>query len=98
MATSTIEFETPVLVKCDGSSIWMNSLDLTVRVSKIVITSDHLGVFVNVCHDGPWTIYTDRGFEQEISSLVGFNVHFTEAGMQDVGVASLEAPPTTTKT
>ena len=45
---------------------------------------------VNVEHDGPWTIYTDSGFAQEISGIVGFEVDFTEQGMQQDGSASME--------
>ena len=45
---------------------------------------------VNVEHDGPWTIYTDTGFEKAISDLVGFEVGFTEQGMQEDGMASME--------
>ena len=45
---------------------------------------------VSVSHDGPWTVYTDSGFESEISKIVGFRVVFTEQGMQEEGKASLE--------
>jgi len=45
-------------------------------------------VFVE--HDGPMEIYTDSGFEAEISKIVGFKVDFTESGMQQPGRASLE--------
>ena len=46
---------------------------------------------VDVEHNGPWTIYTDSGFAEEISALVGFPVDFTEQGMQEDGMASLES-------
>jgi hypothetical protein len=39
---------------------------------------------------GDWRIYTDDGFEESISVALGFDVTFTEQGMQDDGVASLE--------
>jgi hypothetical protein len=42
-------------------------------------------------HDGPWTIYTDTGFEKAISEMIGMEVTFTEQGMQEEGVASLES-------
>ena len=45
---------------------------------------------VNVEDDGPWHIYTDSGFEKAISGMVGFNVDFTEQGMQQDGMASME--------
>jgi hypothetical protein len=47
-------------------------------------------VSVQVEHDGPWTIYTDTGFERAISQMIGIDVDFTEQGMQDDGEASLE--------
>tara|TARA_B100001778_G_C18599492_1_gene636494 strand:- start:2475 stop:3359 length:885 start_codon:yes stop_codon:yes gene_type:complete len=46
---------------------------------------------VDVEHNGPWTIYTDSGFAEGISGLVGFPVDFTEQGMQEDGMASLES-------
>ena len=45
---------------------------------------------VRVEHNGPWTIYTDSGFPKAISEIVGFPVDFTEQGMQDDGMASME--------
>ena len=45
---------------------------------------------ISVEHDGPWTIYTDSGFEKAISKMVGFKVVFTEQGMQEDGMASME--------
>ena len=45
---------------------------------------------ISVEHDGPWTIYTDSGFEAAISKMVGFKVVFTEQGMQEDGMASME--------
>ena len=74
----------------------------TVNVTKITITNPHApGGYmddepdegyrsVNVEHDGPWTIYTDSGFEKAISQMVGFEVSFTEQGMQEDGMASME--------
>ena len=45
---------------------------------------------VRVEHNGPWSIYTDSGFSKEISEIVGFKVDFTEQGMQEDGMASME--------
>jgi hypothetical protein len=38
-----------------------------------------------------WRLYTDSGFEAAVSELLGFEVGFTEQGMQEDGVASMEA-------
>ena len=45
---------------------------------------------VDVEHNGPWSIYTDTGFSKAISEIVGFEVDFTEQGMQNDGMASME--------
>ena len=45
---------------------------------------------VTVEHDGPWTIYTDSGFEKAISDMIGTEVEFSEQGMQEDGRAHLE--------
>ena len=37
-----------------------------------------------------WRLYTDSGFEATVSELLGFEVTFTEQGMQEDGVASME--------
>jgi len=44
-----------------------------------------------VTHDADWEIYTDTGFEAAISTALGFDVSFTEQGMQDDNFASMEA-------
>jgi hypothetical protein len=40
--------------------------------------------------EGTWRIYTDTGFEACVSELLGEEIYFTEQGMQDNGVASME--------
>jgi hypothetical protein len=35
-------------------------------------------------------MYTDSGFTDVVSELLGFEVSYTEQGMQDDGMASLE--------
>jgi hypothetical protein len=41
-------------------------------------------------YEESWRMYTDSGFESAISELLGFEVRFTEQGMQDNGYASME--------
>mgnify|MGYP006087264825 FL=1 len=91
--TSTIEVNKPIALA--GDSIWDDggqnpkSVNVTsISVIKDIDEDDYAQV--NVEHDGPWTIYTDTGFEAEISKLVGFDTRFTEQGMQEEGVASME--------
>jgi hypothetical protein len=56
---------------------------------------------VNVCYtvngfddmealDGSWRIYTDTGFAATVSELLGEQIYYTEQGMQEDGVASME--------
>ena len=40
--------------------------------------------------EGTWRLYTDSGFADTVSELLGFEVYFTEQGMQEDGVASME--------
>ena len=84
---------------CNGSSIWDYDGDLKVAVSAIDIFEEDYGdgdistmIYVehNANGNGDWRIYTDDGFEESISKALGFDVTFTEQGMQDDGVASLE--------
>ena len=95
-ADGSVEHSFPVndTARCDGSSIWMDSKGLTFNVDAITIRhlalADSIVTEVLVAHDGPWEVYTDRGFEQDVSRIVGFPVRFTEQGMQELGIASLE--------
>ena len=92
------------LIPIAGDSIWDKEGEnpKQIKVDSISITNPYeAGSYmddeeddgyrqVNVEHDGPWSIYTDSGFEKAISELVGFEVDFTEQGMQEDGMASME--------
>jgi len=84
---------------CNGSSIWDYEGALKVAVSAVEVheatyedgdTSTMVYVEHTANGNGDWRIYTDDGFEESISKALGFDVTFTEQGMQDYGVASLE--------
>ena len=82
-------------VTCSGDSIWGNTVERVVnvegvRVRKITYEDGDTSTMVDVEHDSTWDIYTDSGFERAISEALGFDVGFTEQGMQDDGVASME--------
>ena len=91
-------------VKLAGDSIWDRDGENpeSVQVSNVTIENPYEpGGYmdddeddgyrkISVEHDGPWTIYTDSGFEAAISKMVGFKVVFTEQGMQEDGMASME--------
>ena len=83
----------PQTVELAGDSIWDRETPnpKTVTVTDYEIEEEDDGyMHVKVMHDGPWTIYTDTGFEKAISEMIGMKVTFTEQGMQEEGVASLE--------
>jgi hypothetical protein len=82
-------------IPLSGDSIWDEKGEnpKSVNVESVSVTDDlddDNYSSVNVKHDGPWTIYTDTGFEKAISEIVGFKVVFTEQGMQEEGMASME--------
>jgi hypothetical protein len=58
--------------------------------------STHIGVTYEVDGadgeevEGSWRLYTDNGFSDAVSALLGTDVDFTEQGMQDDGYASME--------
>jgi hypothetical protein len=83
----------PIEVPLAGDSIWDKdgTNPESVTVTDYTFNEDEEGyVSVEVEHNGPWTIYTDSGFEQAISNMLGMDVEFSEQGMQDDGLAHLE--------
>jgi hypothetical protein len=74
----------------------------TICVTEGVDGGDYEGYrSVNVCYtvngfddmdalEDSWRLYTDSGFEATVSELLGYEVTFTEQGMQEDGVASME--------
>ena len=95
-------YDCNVLVQLAGDSIWDCEIE-AVTVTSIHIhenfdedgdSSIHIAVCYNVDGDpeyeGSWRLYTDTGFTEAISELLGTQVFFTEQGMQDDGYASME--------
>ena len=85
--------------ECDYSGLWGYNGAAQVAVSAIEVreetyedgdTSTMIYVEHNAGGCGDWRIYTDKGFEDSISTALGFDVTFTEQGMQDDGIASME--------
>ena len=79
-----------------GDGLWGAEAGRVVRVSAVSVVEmqyadeDYTSKMVNVAHDSTWDIYTDSAFEAAVSAALGFDVEFTEQGMQEDGVASLE--------
>jgi len=97
-------YDCNVLVQLAGDSIWDCELE-AVTVTSIHIHEqwwDELegdsSIHITVCYtvngdteyEGSWRLYTDSGFVDAISTLLGTEVMFTEQGMQDNGYASME--------
>jgi hypothetical protein len=96
-------YDCNVEVQLAGDSIWDCELE-AVTVTSINIHEtfwdDTSTVHIAVCYDvdgvdgseveGSWRLYTDSGFTEAISTLLGTQVFFTEQGMQDDGYASME--------
>ena len=96
-------YDCNVEVQLAGDSIWDCELE-AVTVTSVHIhetwwdededSSIHITVCYNVDGDtdveGSWRLYTDTGFSDAISKLLGTDVAFTEQGMQDNNYASME--------
>ena len=94
-------YDCNVEVQLAGDSIWDCEIE-AVTVTSIHIHEtfweDTSTVHITVCYtvDGDaeyedsWRLYTDSGFSDAISALLGTDVCFTEQGMQDDGYASME--------
>ena len=89
------EFACAFTVTCAGDGLWGCEAGRQVNVNGITVVTtcydDELYVQVNVAHDSEWDIYTDTAFEEAISDALGFDVSFTEQGMQEDFFASMEA-------
>lgn len=92
---TTVRFDCDFFVTCAGDGLWGCEAGRKVRVFCIDVSTrasgDSVCVQVNVAHDSDWDIYTDTAFERAISEALGFKVGFTEQGMQEDELASMEA-------
>jgi hypothetical protein len=88
------EYACDFIAECDGTSLWSDTTGKKVHVTGI--DTFELGgcsegyVQVDVGHDANWEIYTDKGFARAVSEALGYEVYFTEQGMQDDNFASME--------
>jgi hypothetical protein len=79
---------------CEIEAVTVTSIHIHENFDEDGDSSIHITVCYNVDGDaeyeGSWRLYTDSGFEEAISELLGTRVFFTEQGMQDDGFASME--------
>ena len=90
------DFNCDFVVLTAGDGLWGCEAGRRVRVTGIHIlhnswTEGSIASSVHVAHDTTWDIYTDTAFERAISDAIGFSVGFTEQGMQEDNLASMEA-------
>ena len=87
--------ESRIAIETAGDSYWRESGYEIVSIHSITIREydmdDEHYFDVYVRHDSEWTIYTDSGFERAISDAIGHEVRWSEQGMQEDGMAHLEA-------
>jgi len=103
--TLNTSYKCNVDVQLAGDSIWDCEIErVTITGIHIAETFDeddgdvytHIGVTYEVDGEdgseveGSWRLYTDNGFSDAVSALLGTDVDFTEQGMQDDGYASME--------
>lgn len=92
---TAVQYTCKFTVVCAGDGLWGCEAGRRVNVTGInVVTNayeDSVNVQISVEHDSTWDIYTDTAFEAAISSALGFPVRFTEQGMQEDEIASMEA-------
>lgn len=97
------DYKCNVEVQLAGDSIWdceLQAVTITgIHISETFDEDDistHIGVTYEVDGEdgaeveGSWRLYTDNGFSDAVSELLGTEVDFTEQGMQDDGYASME--------
>jgi hypothetical protein len=79
---------------CEIEAVTVTSINIHENFDEDGDSSIHITVCYNVDGDaeyeGSWRLYTDSGFADAISTLLGTQVFFTEQGMQDDGFASME--------
>jgi hypothetical protein len=104
--TTNTEYKCNVEVQLAGDSIWDCELETVTVTSIHISETDwgdgsgDTSIHIAVCYEvdgvdgseveGSWRMYTDSGFTDAISALLGTDVSFTEQGMQDDGYASME--------
>ncbi len=101
--TLSTEFKCNVDVTLAGDSIWDCDIEAVTITGIYISEADYSGdgdicTSINVAYtvngdaeyEDSWRLYTDSGFEAAISTLLGTDVMFTEQGMQEDGLASME--------
>jgi hypothetical protein len=89
--TTHYNYDCGFSVITNGDGLWGCEKGRVVNVSGIDVFEEDGYKMIEVTHDSDWDIYTDTAFEAAISEALGYTVGFTEQGMQEENLASMEA-------
>ena len=99
------EYKCNVEVQLAGDSIWDCEIERVIITGIHIAETfdedeDDISTHISVTYEvegadgeeveGSWRLYTDNGFSDAVSALLGTDVDFTEQGMQEDGCASME--------
>ena len=92
---TTTEYAVDAVLKCSGEGAWVARAGHAVHVTgvrKVEYTDEDGDVpaMVYVAHNSDWQIYGDAGLLEAICKLTGWELGWTEQGMQDDNQACLE--------
>ena len=94
--TKAEHYSVDAVLECSGEGAWVERAGHKVHVTgvrKVEYTDedgDDIPALVYVKHDSDWQIYGDVGFLDAICKLTGWELDWTEQGMQEDKQASLE--------
>lgn len=97
--TTIVRYDVQGYATLEGNSLWDAELKypkgMRVNLSGAEVLFEYeegvvWSIYIYVFHDANWEIYTDSGFAKSIEKLFGFPITFTEQGMQENGIASME--------
>jgi hypothetical protein len=90
--TVVTEYTCNIVVTTAGDGLWGCEAGRSVQATAITVREETSGYKdIVVMHDSTWDIYSDSAFEAAISAALGYDVGFTEQGMQEDERASMEA-------
>jgi hypothetical protein len=97
------EFKCNVPVTLAGDSIWDCDIEAVTITGIYISEADYSGdgdicTSINVAYtvngdaeyEDSWRLYTDSGFAEAVSELFATDISYTEQGMQEDGLASME--------
>jgi hypothetical protein len=97
---TTTTYKGDVLVALAHDSIWdcviTDTDEVRINTISVIEEEDYKSIAVYYTVNGEeeaeesWRVYTDTGFEAAVSEILGYAVMFTEQGMQEDGMASME--------